>query len=58
MKRWPDPFAAEWSREDLQSVTRTILKRYNVGIHSQSTIDALLEHRAALLGGPITGASR
>lgn len=39
------PFAVDWSLEDLESVTRTILKCYNVEIRSQSTIDALLELR-------------
>ena len=34
-------------REDLESVRRTILKRFNAEIHSQSAIEALLELRAA-----------
>jgi 2-methylcitrate dehydratase len=41
------PFEIDWSREDLESVTRTILKKYNAEIHSQSAIEALLELRAA-----------
>jgi 2-methylcitrate dehydratase len=41
------PFEIDWSREDLESVRRTILKRYNAEIHSQSAIDALLELRAS-----------
>jgi 2-methylcitrate dehydratase len=40
------PFEIDWQRENLESVTRTILKRYNAEIHSQSAIEALLELRA------------
>jgi 2-methylcitrate dehydratase len=40
------PFEIDWSREDLESVRRTILKRYDAEIHSQSAIEALLELRA------------
>ena len=40
------PFEIDWSREDLDSVQRTILKRYNAEVHSQSAIEALLELRA------------
>jgi 2-methylcitrate dehydratase len=40
------PFDVDWAREDLESVRRTILKRYNAEIHSQSAIEALLELRA------------
>ncbi|MGI8557898.1 MAG: MmgE/PrpD family protein [Solirubrobacteraceae bacterium] len=40
------PFEIDWSREDLESVRRTILKRYNAEIHSQSAIEALLELRS------------
>jgi 2-methylcitrate dehydratase len=40
------PFEIDWSREDLESVRRTILKRYNAEIHSQSAIEALLDLRA------------
>ncbi len=40
------PFEIDWSREDLESVRRTILKRFNAEIHSQSAIEALLELRA------------
>jgi 2-methylcitrate dehydratase len=39
-------FEIDWAREDLESVRRTILKRYNAEIHSQSAIEALLELRA------------
>jgi 2-methylcitrate dehydratase len=40
------PFEIDWSQESLESVRRTILKRYNAEIHSQSAIEALLELRA------------
>jgi 2-methylcitrate dehydratase len=40
------PFEIDWSREDLESVRRTILKRYNAEIHSQSAIETLLELRS------------
>ena len=36
-------FEIDWSREDLARVTKTILKRYNAEIHSQSAIEGLLE---------------
>lgn len=38
-------FSIDWSREDLERVRRTILKRYNAEIHSQSTLEAVLELR-------------
>ena len=40
------PFEIEWEREGLDRVTRTILKRYNAEIHSQSTLEGALELRA------------
>jgi 2-methylcitrate dehydratase len=39
------PFAIDWTSEDLERVTRTILKKYNAEIHSQSALEALLELR-------------
>jgi 2-methylcitrate dehydratase len=39
------PFEIDWSREDLESVRGTILKKFNAEIHSQSAIEALLELR-------------
>ena len=36
-------FEIDWSREDLERVRRTIVKKYNAGIHSQSAIEGLLE---------------
>src|ERR1051325_7418107 len=38
-------FAIDWEREDLESVLRTFLKRYNAEIHSQSALEAVLELR-------------
>lgn len=39
-------FDIDWSREDLERVTRTILKKYNAEVHSQSAIEGLLELHA------------
>ena len=39
------PFELNWSKEDLERVTKTIVKRYNAEIHSQSTIEGILELR-------------
>lgn len=36
-------FHIDWPREDLERVTLTILKKYNAEIHSQSTLEAVLE---------------
>jgi 2-methylcitrate dehydratase len=38
-------FEIDWSTEDLERVSCTILKRYNAEIHSQSAIEAILELR-------------
>lgn len=35
-------FQIDWSREDLERVRRTIIKKYNAEIHSQSAIEAVL----------------
>src|SRR5512140_2614652 len=37
------PFGLDWSKEDLERITKTIVKRYNAEIHSQSTIEGILE---------------
>lgn len=37
------PFRIDWSREDLERVTSTIVKKYNAEVHSQSAIEGLLE---------------
>lgn len=36
-------FDIDWSAEDLERVTRTIVKKYNAEIHSQSTLEGILE---------------
>jgi 2-methylcitrate dehydratase len=40
------PFEIDWSRESLEAVRSTILKRHNAEIHSQSALEALLELRS------------
>ena len=35
-------FEIDWRREDLEVVTRTIVKRYNAEVHSQSSIECML----------------
>src|SRR3989304_5936503 len=39
-------FEIDWSREDLERVTRTSLKKYNAEFHSQSTLEGVLELKA------------
>jgi 2-methylcitrate dehydratase len=36
-------FELDWSKEDLEGVTRTIVKKYNAEIHAQSAIEGILE---------------
>lgn len=36
-------FEIDWQTEDLERVTRTIIKKYNAEIHSQSAIEGILE---------------
>lgn len=36
-------FAIDWQREDLERVTRTIIKRHNAETHAQTAIDAALD---------------
>ncbi len=38
-------FSIDWSKEDLERVRRTIVKKYNAEIHSQSTLEAVLDLR-------------
>ncbi|HJQ28275.1 MAG TPA: MmgE/PrpD family protein [Rubrobacter sp.] len=38
-------FEVDWGQEDLEAVTRTIVKRYNAEIHSQSGLEGILELR-------------
>lgn len=40
-------FDIDWSKEDLNRVTKAITKRYNAEIHSQSSIEGLLELKDA-----------
>lgn len=48
-------FEINWAREDLERVTRTIVKKYNAEIHSQSTLEGALElkHDQAIRTGEI-----
>ncbi|HIZ35250.1 MAG TPA: MmgE/PrpD family protein [Candidatus Ruania gallistercoris] len=39
------PFQIDWSAENLENVTRTIIKKYNAEIHSQSALEAALDLR-------------
>jgi 2-methylcitrate dehydratase len=39
------PFEIDWSQEDLERVLRTSLKKHNAEVHSQTTLEALLELR-------------
>jgi 2-methylcitrate dehydratase len=40
------PFEIDWSKEDLERVRTTIVKKHNAEIHSQSALDAALDIRA------------
>ena len=39
------PFEIDWTKEDLERVRQTIVKRYNAEIHSQSAIEGIIELR-------------
>jgi len=39
-------FTIDWSTEDLERVTRTIVKRFNAEVHSQSATEGILELQA------------
>ncbi len=41
------PFKIDWQHEDLEIVRRTILKKYNAEVHSQSAIECILEMKNA-----------
>lgn len=41
------PFTLDWSQENLERVRRTSVKKYNAEFHSQSTLEGILELRAA-----------
>ena len=36
------PFVIDWSQEDLERVTRTIIKKFNAEIHSQTALEGIL----------------
>lgn len=36
-------FELDWSKENLERITRTIVKKFNAELHSQSTIEGVLE---------------
>ena len=36
-------FELDWSKEDLERITRTVVKKYNAELHSQSTLEGVLE---------------
>jgi 2-methylcitrate dehydratase len=38
-------FDLDWSQENLERITQTIVKKYNAEVHSQSTIEGVLELR-------------
>jgi 2-methylcitrate dehydratase len=38
-------FELDWGQEDLEAVTRTIVKKYNAEVHSQSALEGILELR-------------
>lgn len=40
-------FELDWSKENLERIPQTIVKRYNAEIHSQSTIEGVLELKQA-----------
>jgi 2-methylcitrate dehydratase len=42
------PFFIEWQKEPLDAVLKTIIKKYNAEIHSQSTLEAILSLRDQL----------
>jgi 2-methylcitrate dehydratase len=41
------PFTINWSEESLELVTRTIIKKFNAEIHSQATLEGILELQEA-----------
>ncbi len=40
-------FAIDWSKENLERVNNTIIKKFNAEIHSQATLEGLIEMREA-----------
>ena len=49
------PFEIDWSQEDLELLRRTIVKKYNAEIHSQSAIEGILrlKHENPFEGGDV-----
>ena len=49
------PFEMDWSKEDLERITRTVVKKYNAELHSQSTIEGILElkHKHGFQGADV-----
>lgn len=45
-------FSIDWSQEHLERVTRTIVKKYNAEIHSQSALEGILELRNRVCFSP------
>ncbi|MGH2529716.1 MAG: MmgE/PrpD family protein [Actinomycetota bacterium] len=39
------PFEIDWSKESLEAITQTVLKRYNAEVHSQSALEGILALR-------------
>lgn len=39
------PFSIDWKNEDLERITRTIVKKYNAEVHSQATLEGALALR-------------
>jgi 2-methylcitrate dehydratase len=40
-------FSIDWSKEDLEKITQTVVKRFNSEMHSQATVEGALELRQA-----------
>ena len=47
MEALDERFEIDWSKEDLELVNRTLIKRYNAEVHSQSALEGILEVRDA-----------
>ncbi len=41
------PFEIDWRKEDLERITRTVVKKYNAELHSQSTLEGVLSLKHA-----------
>ena len=47
MESMSGPFSLDWRKEGLEIVGRTLMKKYNAEIHSQSAVEALLQIRSS-----------